>query len=254
MARSPGLWEERKVIEQPRLVAQVRPVPQFQVAPTTDEPVTGILLAGGRSQRMGRDKAWVEMAGRPLVRWVLDALQMATESQVIVAREGGRAVARLEALGLPVVVDHFEARGPLTGIHAGLKASGTDLNVVVACDLPLVSAHLLAYLAGVVGSWHAAVPYVGEGEPPDAPGTVRGQTARDAGLQPLLAAYRRACIAPLERLIASGPVPTTALISVIRARIIHPDAWRTVDPDGRSFFNVNTHEDLITAAQLLTRP
>ena len=86
------------------------------------------------------------------------------------------------------------------------------------------------------------------------PSAFAAWAAREAGLQPLVAAYRRRCLAPLERLLLSGSVPTTALISVIRARIVHPEEWRAHDPEGWSFLNVNTHEDLIIAARYLNRP
>jgi molybdopterin-guanine dinucleotide biosynthesis protein A len=212
------------------------------------EPVTGILLAGGRSRRMGRDKNWVTLNGRPLISWVLGALQEVSDHQLIVAREPEQ-VMRLETLGVPVVVDKIEARGPLTGIHAGLKAIDTDLAVVVACDMPLVRPDLLRLMAGAIGPMHAAVPYVGDAEPPT---TIRaGGSAKDSGLQPLLAAYRRSCIPTLEKLLRSGPMPTTALLSVIKTRVVHPEIWREADPDGRSFHNVNTHEDLAAAARML---
>jgi molybdopterin-guanine dinucleotide biosynthesis protein A len=211
------------------------------------EPVTGIVLAGGRGKRMGwRDKAMVELAGRPLAAWVLDALKVATDRQIIVAREKGR----LEELGVPVVVDQMAPRGPLTGIHAGLKASESDLVIVCACDLPLVRSDLLVHLARVIGPRHAAVPYVGEGEPP-VPGV--HSTAREAGLQPLLAAYRRRCIGSLEKLLVGGSAPTIAFVSLLRSVIVPPEEWQDFDPDGRSFFNVNTPEDLTAAAQMLNQ-
>jgi molybdopterin-guanine dinucleotide biosynthesis protein A len=215
------------------------------------EPVTGIVLAGGRSRRMGRDKAWVDLAGRPLIHWALDALREVTLRQVVVARDDPAQMERLAGLGVPLVVDRFESRGPLGGIHAGLGAISTDLAVVVACDMPLARPELLAFLAAAVGEWEAAVPYVGETAPPDPSSWA---TARQAGLQPLVAAYRRSCIEPLERLLDHGPLPTTVLISIVRTHVIYPDAWHAVDPDGRSFFNVNTPEDLVAAAQMLASP
>jgi molybdopterin-guanine dinucleotide biosynthesis protein A len=220
--------------------------PQLEPAPVLSEAVTGIILAGGRSARMGREKAWVDLAGRPLVRWVLDALREVTDEQVVVAREPGE----LAALGIPVIIDQFGRRGPLTGIHAGLKAVSTDLNLVVACDLPLVRPGLLAFLARAVGPAAAAVPYAAEGPPPS-PGEYT--TAREAGLQPLCAAYRRRCIGPLERIMTAGSFPTATLVSVIHARVIPPEAWRPHDPDGHSFFNVNTPEDVIAAARILAQ-
>ena len=232
-------------------LAVTLPRPLRQRALHMAEPVTGIVLAGGRSRRMGgRDKGWIELSGRSLLRWVLDALETVTDGQVLVARDAVQRE-RLEGLGLPVVVDRFEARGPLTGIQAGLDASPTDLALVVACDMPLVRPALLELLLAAIGPLHAAVPYIGEGEPPS---RLVGATARDAGLQPLLAAYRRSCLPPLERLLRGGPLPTTALISVLKARVVAPDAWREADPDGRSFLNVNTAEDLVQAAQRLNGP
>ena len=220
--------------------------PQVERLHVIDEKVTGIVLAGGKSTRMGQDKAWVELAGRPLALWVLDALRAVTDQQLVVARDPGR----LEKLGAPVVIDRFAARGPLSGIHAGLKSATTDLCLVVACDMPLVRPTLLAQIAAAVGPAHAAVPYLGDCGLPDLTGGVGGM-ARDAGLQPLLAGYRRRCIQPLEKLLLSGSFPTSALISVLKARIVGPDEWRLADPDARSFFNINTYEDLIDAARLL---
>lgn len=234
---------------QPRPSAVATPAPKPQALTRPTEAVTGILLAGGRSRRMGRDKAWVELAGRPLIRWALDALGQATDSQMIVARDAESAE-RLAELGIPVVIDDLAARGPLTGLHAGLKAADTDLCLVLACDMPLVRPALLHLLTGAIGAWDAAVPYSGEAllPGPVASGATR---ARDAGLQPLLAAYRRACLPSLSRLLLGGPLPTMALLSLVRSRVIPPEQWQEADPDGRSFLNINTQQDLDEATRLL---
>jgi molybdenum cofactor guanylyltransferase len=231
----------------PTMDTQIRIDPRIAWARTAREPVTGIVLAGGPSVRMGRDKAWVELAGRPLVRWVLDALLETTDLQLIVAR----SVGRLGTLGVRVVADRFDVRAPLTGIHAGLKAAETDLCVVVACDLPLVRPALVKLLTDRIGLAQAIVPYVGDVA---LPALDPGAPVRDAGLQPLLAGYRRTCLEPLEDLLELGAIPTTALVSMLAARILTPDDWHQADPDGRSFFNVNTPEDVAHAAHILTSP
>lgn len=237
--------------------AGLEPIPGTQVRATpeallerekvADESVTGIVLAGGRSRRMGRDKAFIELAGRPLIQWVLDAVEAVSDKQLIVARDARG----LEGFGPSVVTDQLPARGPLTGLHAGLKAAETDLCLVVACDLPLVRSDLLVLLRRAVGPMHAAIPYLGEGPIPE-PGQFA--TAREAGLQPLLAAYRRRCIQPLEKLLLEGSMPTNALISMIKTRIVGPEEWGAVDPHGRSFFNVNAPDDLEEAIRLLNTP
>lgn len=212
------------------------------------EPVTGIVLAGGRSTRMGRDKAWVEVAGRPMIAWVLEAVQAVAQYTMIVSRRSGH----LQSLGVPVVEDRYPARGPLTGVHAGLKAAPTELCLVVACDLPLVQPALLSLLAASCGPAHAAVPYVMPRAVPSARPLGSFGSSREAGLQPLCAAYRRACLAPLEKLLAGGgSVPAVVLVSVVKARIIGPEEWRVMDPHGRSFYNVNRPEDVTAAAGIL---
>ncbi len=236
-------------VSRPRAGPVTAPLPVAEPLALTAEPVTGILLAGGRSRRMGRDKAWVDLAGRPLIRWSLDALRQASDRQVIVARDEA-AAERLRTLGVPVIVDALAARGPLTGVHAGLRAATSDLSLVLACDMPLVRPELLRFLVAAIGAWDAAVPYAGDADPPA--GLLAGATrARDAGLQPLLAAYRQSCLPALEKILAGGPMPTMALLSLVKARVIAPELWRQVDPDGRSFLNINTHQDLEAAARLL---
>lgn len=211
------------------------------------EPVTGIVLAGGRSRRMGADKALSVLAGRTLLDWVLAALEPVTASRLVVTR----TPAGLGDVGVPVVRDRLPARGPLTGLHAGLEAAPSDLCLVVACDMPLVRTDLLALLARAIGPFEAAVPYVGD---PGVPPPAGAATAREAGLQPLLAAYRKRALPALERLLRAGSMPTSALVSVVRARIVPPAEWRAVDPEGLSFVNVNTPEDLLEAARRLAGP
>jgi molybdopterin-guanine dinucleotide biosynthesis protein A len=221
----------------PTAEQETRPEPLK--APVITERITGIVLAGGRSRRMGgRDKAWLTLAGKPLVRWALDALRMTTDEQIVVAREPQR----YRSLGVPVVADHMPTRGPLAGIHAGLKASNTDLVLVLACDLPLARPELLAFLASAVGPADAAVPYVAEAPPP---------ATYEAGMQPLCAAYRRACVASIEKLLLSGSYPVLALLPLIKARILSPEEWLPYDPDQRTFVSINTPDDLVAAAQLL---
>ncbi len=102
--------------------------------------VTAFILAGGKSIRMGRDKAFVPWEGRTLLERALGAVQAVTPCTRIV---GART--QFEPYG-SVVEDIYSARGPLGGIHAALRATETDLNLILAVDLPYVTPALLAYL------------------------------------------------------------------------------------------------------------
>lgn len=257
MAAVGGLWHHRAMprpLPAPRGRPLAAPLPASAVDPAVQplrigtEPATGIVLAGGRSRRMGADKAFIALAGRPLVAWVLDALAAVTTHRVIVTHDDDP---RFERFGVPVVVDRLPARCPLSGLHAGLSAAPTDLCIVAACDLPLVQPALLALLAEAIGTALAAVPDAG---PLPLPLAGPAGDVGAGGLQPLLAAYRRGCVPAIEQLLARGPAPASLLAGAVPSVIVPPARWQAADPDGRSFVNVNTLSDLAAAAQRLNRP
>ena len=116
--------------------------------------MTGVILAGGRSSRMGTDKALIEFDGEPLGERVLRMLRAACDP-ILVASGDGR---RLGSLGVPQVADVVAEAGPLGGIVAGLEAAETDLVAVVAVDMPFASAEVLRLLAERWNGEDAVVP------------------------------------------------------------------------------------------------
>jgi molybdopterin-guanine dinucleotide biosynthesis protein A len=113
--------------------------------------ITGIVLAGGQGRRMGGvDKGWVEMAGRPLVEWVLERLAPQVSAIVVNANQNA---GRYAALGHPVVADAVGGfAGPLAGLHAALAVVTTDWAVTVPCDSPFLPRDLVARLAGAAAT------------------------------------------------------------------------------------------------------
>jgi molybdopterin-guanine dinucleotide biosynthesis protein A len=136
----------------------------------TSPDVSVFILAGGKSTRMGADKAFVLLDGRTLLARALDLARSITSEVRIVG-----AASKFAAFA-PVVEDQFSDCGPLGGIHAALRTSSTQLNVILAVDLPFASKELLQYLLGCAGNSSAAV-------------TVPRAGGR---WQPLCAVYRRA--------------------------------------------------------------
>ena len=102
------------------------------------DPVTAFVLAGGKSSRMGRDKAFLELEGRTLLSLALEAASAVAASVWIVGN-----AAKFAAFA-PVVEDMYSERGPLAGIHAALAATATDLNLILAVDLPFIQTELPA--------------------------------------------------------------------------------------------------------------
>ncbi len=185
-------------------------------------PVSAIVLAGGQSHRMGRDKALIEFQGKPIIAHVLDTLRELSDDVRIVANHSDR----FSLFGARVVPDYDPPCGPLGGIAAGLQASQHDRVVVVACDMPFLNPNLLRYLLILSGDYEAVVP----------------QTSGE--FEPLHAVYQRACYHPIVQRLASGQRRVISFFADVRLRVVPEAEWRTIDPDGRSLMNLNTPDDL----------
>ena len=191
------------------------------------DAVTAVVLVGGRSTRMGRDKATLVPDagdGRTLTQRVLDALAPFAATRLL----SGRAVPGLDVAAVP---DQYTDAGPLGGIASALDAVGTDLAVVAACDMPSIAAALVEHLLR-----RAA-------DTPDAP-AVLCRSIR--GLEPLLSVWRPESAAPhLHAALRSGTRALHDAIATLPSVIVvEPDEWRPHDPTGASFHNWNRPADL----------
>lgn len=197
------------------------------------ERTAAIVLAGGQSRRMGRDKASVVLAGRTLLQRVVDAVATVVD-EVIVVGAPGRDLPVVEcARPLRLVSDPVEAQGPLAGLIAGLEASAAERFVVVACDQPLLDPALLRLLLGRLEGASVAVPVI-EGRP-----------------QPLGSAVRHEVLPALQAAFAEGERAARVIARLDGAVLVSEEEWRTVDPTGRSFVGVNTPEELARAESRL---
>jgi molybdopterin-guanine dinucleotide biosynthesis protein A len=191
----------------------------------------GIVLAGGRSTRMGRPKAGLAWEGTTLLGAVVTALAPVV-ARVIVVRAPGQELPALPA-GILVTEDQVAGRGPLEGIRAGMSAAGDHPRVVVAAvDLPFLGPALVArLLAALTGDADAAVPVVG-GRP-----------------QPLLAAYRTVLLPEVARLLDAGERRAGALLEGRRvawldeAALRDDPAVRAADPGLAGVRDVDTPQD-----------
>jgi len=197
------------------------------------EPLDGIVLAGGRSRRLGVDKALLEFGGVPLLRTVVERVSSVC-GQIIVAvdRPG-----RYRRLGLPasLVADVSPGLGPLAGLQAGLRACATAHALVVACDLPFLDAELLRYMAGLPRDYQALVPRSG---------------GRD---HPLHAVYARSCLPEVDALLAAGGGSMRQLLGHLEVHRLDERELQRFDPDGLSLLNLNDAADLERARSLWER-
>lgn len=187
--------------------------------------VTAFILAGGKSTRMGADKAFVALDGRTLLARALDLARSVTPEVRIVGD-----AAKFAAFA-PVVDDQFRDCGPLGGIHAALRASSSELNLVLGVDLPFLSLALLQYLISRARGSSASVVV------PRAAG----------GWQPLCAVYRCEFADAAEIALCEGRYKIDALFDKASTQEISEGELQAAGFSPRIFRNLNTREELARA-------
>lgn len=201
----------------------------FEAAPVYHRVMsaaTGFVLAGGQSSRMHADKAFLELEGRTLLARALALLHgVSGDVRILGVKE------KFAGHG-DVVEDVFAQRGPLGGIHAALRASGTELNLILAVDMPFVDARFLQYLLQEAARKQAAVVTV-----PRAAG----------GWQPLCAVYRKSFADLAEPALRQGKNKIDPLFHEIELRIIEEAELIQQNFSPTMFRNLNTPEELEAA-------
>ncbi|MGA8270282.1 MAG: molybdenum cofactor guanylyltransferase [Candidatus Sulfotelmatobacter sp.] len=193
------------------------------MGPSAAPDLTVFILAGGKSTRMGVDKAFIKLNGQTLLARSLDlARSVAADVRVAGSPEKFAEFA-------PAVGDIFPDRGPLGGIHAALRASRTDLNLMLAVDMPVLPVAFLEYLIDQARSAPKATAVV----------------PRDNGRsQPLCAIYRRNFVATAETALLAGRNRIDSLYSEIEVRVIEKEEWMRKGFSSAIFRNLNTPEEL----------
>lgn len=179
------------------------------------EPVAAIILAGGRSRRMRREKALLPVCGRTLIEALIEQVRPCFDAVLVSA--GDRE--KFAFLGLPVIEDETPGEGPLPAILTALRASPCRLNFVMACDIPCVDLAFLRRMLALAPGRDIVVPRY-----------------RDGKFEPLFAAYARAIVPAIERQVAGGDLRISSLFAVCRAAFVPMDEqpW---------FRNLNTLEE-----------
>ncbi|HSB11089.1 MAG TPA: molybdenum cofactor guanylyltransferase [Blastocatellia bacterium] len=182
---------------------------------------SGFITAGGRSSRMGTDKAWLQIEGQPLIKHIIAALAPITTELAIIANDD-----RYGTLGLAVFPDTESGIGPLEAVRSALTNCRTSRAVLVGCDLPFVTSELFDFLLRLPGEHHAVVP--------------RGP---DGKLEPLCAVYWKDLLPIAARLIESGERKVAVLFDNAPTRIVEFDEIRQLRNSQLFFENINTPED-----------
>jgi len=211
---------------------------------------SAIILAGGKSRRMGRDKAFIEFQGAPLIASVIAHVQQVCAEVLVVANDHD-AYARF---GLPIVSDVFPNKGSLGGIYSGLLAAREEYALAVACDMPFLNQALLRYLITLAPQADIVVPHA-----IDPSGNVahngkrprRDETlAKSRDLHPMHAVYSKKCLAPIRARLLADDLRLISFFDDVTVRIVEPVEIERFDPQHLSFFNANTPDDFALALSL----
>ena len=178
--------------------------------------ITIIILAGGKSSRMGEDKGLISLYEKPMVEHVLDVAKKISNQIIIISNN-----ANYGKFGFPVYRDTFKEKGPLAGIYEGLSKSSTEKNVVLSCDVPYIKTELLTFLIENSDNNDITIPVHGD------------------RVHPLIGVYSKNCILVLEAQIKAGQLKVTDSFDNLVVNYVKVDQF-----DALMFKNINSKRDL----------
>ncbi|MEO8574047.1 MAG: molybdenum cofactor guanylyltransferase [Pyrinomonadaceae bacterium] len=205
-------------------------------------PIEAFILIGGKSSRLGTDKAFVELGGRTLIKRAVVNVRAGLPDAEVTVVAGNSTRFAIEALSadVPFILDLHEYRGPLGGLHAALAYAKTPWIFVLACDYPFVSPDLIELLSGAVSEDRGAVV----------------PKQRDGRLQPLCAFYKVHEARTVVQEILDRPrvpPPMHEVVNRLNPRVIKFDEYAHLPGADDLFCNINTRDDLERAIDIADR-
>jgi molybdopterin-guanine dinucleotide biosynthesis protein A len=185
---------------------------------------TAVVLAGGKSSRMGFDKAFLEIGGKTIIESIVEKLGKAFNDIVVVTNTPHK----YEGLGARIVSDILKDSGPLGGIHSGLRVAKSRYAFIVACDMPMISLKYAGYMMDIVAK-----------QLPDAVITCKGDW-----FEPFHSFYSTGLMPAIEDCVKSGAYKILDALEERNVVRVNEEKAREYSPDLRMFFNINNLEDL----------
>jgi molybdopterin-guanine dinucleotide biosynthesis protein A len=201
---------------------------------------SAIILAGGFSTRLGQDKGLVQLAGKPLVRHVLDKTKNLVDETLVVVSSNSQAEKYEKVLGsdASISVDNAKAHGPLAGTNVGFMEASGKYSLLLPCDAPFISRDILQLLLELCINKNAVIP-----------------RWPNCNIEPLQAVYcTEAALRASNEAVSSGEVKMQAMVDKLRGvRYVSTLVLEQLDPELKTFINVNTAFDLKKAEAMLNR-
>lgn len=192
---------------------------------------TAIILAGGKSSRMGTNKALLQLNGKTVIEGMVEKLRNIVDEIIIVTN----TFEDYAFLHLPMIEDRRKGMGPLAGIEAGLAASKTERNLIVACDMPFISVELGQYLLSCLEEYQGAVP------------EISGQ------VHPLFAAYRKDVNEAVSQSLEENQLRIRHFLHHIHVKIVKKEFLKLLEMENEelSLFNMNNPDEYLKASNML---
>jgi molybdopterin-guanine dinucleotide biosynthesis protein A len=184
--------------------------------------LTGIILSGGKSTRMGENKAFIEIEGIPIVHRIQNLFERLFDEVIIVTNQKRN----FSDLNAKIYEDLIPNRGVLGGLYTGLFFSSFVFSFCVACDMPFLKESVIKFLIENIDGYDVVVPKTKD------------------GLQPLHAIYSKNCLEPIKKIIDEGKLKIIDLYWMVKVKIVEEQEFFSLDPMRESFINVNTPEEL----------
>jgi len=180
--------------------------------------ISGFILAGGKSRRMGTDKALLLFDGKPLLLHMISLVEPFCDNTAISGQNSDYST-----FGLEMVPDLYSDCGPIAGVFSALTYSVSDWNLLVSVDVPFVNEELFLFLISNVGEYDCIIP------------------TNSSGFEPLIGLYNRRTLPVIEEMIKSGDYRLTNLLSKLNTRYV--DCNHLIEKYPRLFMNINRMED-----------
>lgn len=186
-----------------------------------------IILAGGKSSRMGTNKALLKINEKTNIERIVEQLKLLFDNLILVTND----VKTYEFLDVQMVPDQYPGMGPLAGVHAGLNVSNYDVNLVVACDMPFISSELAEALLANASNYDAVIPVI------------------NGKQHPLFAVYQKQVAKMVEERIQSGQLRMKHLLDDLNVLYVTEKELATYSPITleKVFFNMNHPEEYVEA-------
>lgn len=189
-----------------------------------------VIQAGGKSSRMGQDKALAPFMGSTLIEYILQQLEGFGDEQIIISNDPKE----YKRFGLPVFRDVYSNIGSLGGIYSGIFHASFEYSLILGCDMPFINLKFFKYIVRLAPDFDAVIP----------------RLKNEEFAEPFRAIYAKTCLKSIEQSIKSGNRKVISFFDKVNIRFIEPEEINKFDLKGITFFNVNTPEDLKKAVLL----